>query len=78
MSASLPPLPPPYDREPALLAWRLDHHEQRIESLEKKPQIPDLATPMVGRYLLAGVLLFVGAYGHIPWATAAALKIIGG
>lgn len=78
MSPPLPPLPPPYDREPAMLAWRLDLHEQRIQDLEKRPQIPSLATPMVGRYLLAGALLLVGAYGHLPWATAAGLKLFGG
>lgn len=77
MSPPLPPLPPKFETEPEMLKWRIDLHEQRIESLEAR-SLPDLAKPMVWRYLLAAALLALGAWGHLPWATAAGLKLIGG
>lgn len=78
MSPPLPPLPPRYEHEADMLKWRIDWHEARLEELEKRPQMPDLATPMVGRYFLAVVLLIVGSWGHIPWVTQLGAKLIGG
>lgn len=78
MSRPLPPLPPQYETDPVMLKWRLDHQEQRIEDLEARPDLTHLAQPMVGRYVLAAALLALGAWGHIPWATALAHRLLGG
>ena len=82
------PLPSKYAHDPAILAWRIDSCEERLDALESRPSISDtppakqeadiLASlpPWLRRVIIAG-LLAAGASGHFPEATKIALRLAG-
>ena len=83
MPTRLPPFPPETAHTPVMLSWRLDAHQdvlsehaERIKALESKPLLPEVP-PVLGRAVMALVLLMLGSWLHLPLAEKVAMKLLG-